>query len=574
MNTKNFEQAVTAEKLSALKEKLNIPIYQRLFVWEESQIEQLLADLKEASETKEPYYIGIITIVENGKKPKQDDDGIIWDIVDGQQRLTFLTLFGAYMYSRKDVTAEKWRAFIFAGQEKNDLRINYFGRPEDRKDLSLIVEKDYSEVQNPNFRKFLEIIERREADEEFSCYVYEKVSFLISELPGNYTSIDLNRFFEKMNAAGRQLTPVEQVKGKYFPVKAELFDRCLNFEKRYTNGICTENNSVARKLIDILNDDSNPQIPSEPVAETGVERYSNRSILRPAILLLHVLKITSGENISLDESKLLETFFKWDFDRNKFIENMVAYRVWLDANIIYLTRSDDNAFEYAFRKDDNSDQEESSDERKLRQYQAMLYVSSTSSQEWVIDSYQTKQPLSLDNLKRWDAEKRHVMPERKHMTYHTINRYWFWKLDYILWEMVENEIIVKEAEPYKLDEKEIAAIKNYTFRANRSIEHLHPQTSADKWDDTYLHSFGNLAIISASFNSTQSNESVGVKFARLSDTQIPQRKLESIKMLLMFKLADKKEDGWKPPKAMDHENEMLKLLSNYGQVVENDSVCQ
>lgn len=62
------------------------------------------------------------------------------------------------------------------------------------------------------------------------------------------------------------------------------------------------------------------------------------------------------------------------------------------------------------------------------------------------------------------------------------------------------------------------AILNYEFRANRPIEHLHPQDESqnivwnkDKYD---LNRLGNLAMISQSFNSTQSNDSVKVKFAR------------------------------------------------------------
>ena len=39
-----------------------IPIYQRLFVWGESQIEKLLQDVKRQEDRAVPYYIGIVTI--------------------------------------------------------------------------------------------------------------------------------------------------------------------------------------------------------------------------------------------------------------------------------------------------------------------------------------------------------------------------------------------------------------------------------------------------------------------------------------------------------------------------------
>ena len=69
-------------------------------------------------------------------------------------------------------------------------------------------------------------------------------------------------------------------------------------------------------------------------------------------------------------------------------------------------------------------------------------------------------------------------------------------------------------------------------------------------------------MISSSFNSLQQNDSIGVKFARLRDTQIPQKNLESIKLLLMFKCAGGSDESEWTVKAMqDHGEKMLKLLN-------------
>lgn len=71
----------------------------------------------------------------------------------------------------------------------------------------------------------------------------------------------------------------------------------------------------------------------------------------------------------------------------------------------------------------------------------------------------------------------------------------------------------------------------------RSIEHLHPQTptdsKSDAWDEENLHRFGNLAMISAAFNSTQSNESAGVKMERIHH-QVDTSQSQSLKMLHMW----------------------------------------
>ena len=148
------------------------------------------------------------------------------------------------------------------------------------------------------------------------------------------------------------------------------------------------------------------------------------------------------------------------------------------------------------------------------------------------------------------------------MTYPSIDRYWFWKLDYLLWEEF-TEDPEKFSSSYRLTDEEKGAISNYKFRRNRSIEHLHPQTDGDNsdWKDA-KHGFGNLAMISSSFNSFQQNDSVGVKFARLQETQIPNGNLESIKLLLMFKLAGGKESVWTTRKAEDHGTAMFELLKS------------
>ena len=70
-------------------------------------------------------------------------------------------------------------------------------------------------------------------------------------------------------------------------------------------------------------------------------------------------------------------------------------------------------------------------------------------------------------------------------------------------------------------------------------------------------------MISSSFNSLQQNDTIGVKFARLKDTQIPQKSLESIKLLLMFALANRKEDGWTTEKAQQHGVAMYELLEQF-----------
>ena len=561
--------ASTPASLVDCNKLFNIPIYQRLFVWGEEQINLLLNDLFDAMSSANPYYVGIVTVVENDGK---------WDIVDGQQRLTFFSLWAAYL-TRLSSTSP-WYNFLFTA--KNELRISYVGRSEDQQDLILIASGTRIEdVKNANFKKFIACAEKFKMDKflddddgfnEYSNYIYRGTSFLVSELPNNYRPKDLNLFFEKMNSTGRQLTQVEQIKGKYFPKYASLFDMCLNFEERcVVDNIRDDENNAGEIFLNILND-TTTQAEDEKTQENKIS--SSQSILSPEVFLLHSLYLTaeSGNDIPHDERKILGTFRDHVGCDKKIqpeclLNTMIQYRKWLDENIIYLKQADGDSYEYVFRRDteknDEVDDSSKNDDRKMRQFQSMLYVSSSNWQQWVLDAYLHRSEFSLELLKAQDDSRPdHSIPEEiADMSYGKINRYWFWKLDYILWEKQLSTPDIFSDYKLSLDEAEAGAIRNYKFRRNRSIEHLHPQTDGGQVEwNKIKHSFGNLAMISSSFNSLQQNESIGVKFARLRDTQIPQRRLESIKMLLMFKLAGGEEKGWTIEKAIKHGKDMFQIL--------------
>ena len=74
-----------------------IPNYQRPYAWEVEQAEQLLADLVDFMDDKgdEPYFLGSIVLIKKPGSPEAD-------VVDGQQRLTTLTILLAVV---RDLTA-------------------------------------------------------------------------------------------------------------------------------------------------------------------------------------------------------------------------------------------------------------------------------------------------------------------------------------------------------------------------------------------------------------------------------------------------------------------------------------
>lgn len=664
---KTFELTTVAVTPDNLESDVlfSIPIYQRLFVWGEKEIKQLLKDLWESfcnnNARNKPYYVGIITVVKNGNK---------WDIIDGQQRLTFLSLFGAWFLRRISVNETKkgitrsdnrgcycvnckllkilcpcyWHRFLYADSKQTELRINYTGRPEDRKDLRLIIDNNVNNVTNPNFRRFLESIEEfslkiNQYDlNDFSWFVFSKTSFLVSELPQYYDTKDLNLFFEKMNSSGRQLSPIEQIKGKFFPAEAEQFDNLLDIEIKKKNESTFRLNNLSsifnpppeafdqiQTLKDEVGSDKWKEIEDAPTSEV-------RSILKPEVFLLHCLDIAwrrkhlgSEPPFSLDPQKILEVFFanvgseENQIEPISLLDVMKEYRDWLNSNIIFLYNCHGDSLDYGIQgieEDDNIESVQKSSfesrtkdlSKKMIQFQSMLYVSSNDWQEWVKKAYlENLQKNDLESLMKIDyrlndrnREWESILNNPSVLSYPSISRYWFWLLDYIIWEKCCDGIEVSKQLGISIPREYMNSVKKYKFQQNRSREHLHPQTDNpetdsdwmnDYWESFELSSshellvqeqykikinpkdwFGNLALISTSFNSEQSNESIRVKFAHLKDRLDNKYSLESIKMLLMFLIAGGNENGWSPQNSIEHGKKMYYLLKEYYYRVKSDTL--
>lgn len=66
---------------SAFKDHYTVPDYQREYVWQEEQVEQLLSDLLDAytEDSDKTYFLGTIVTFDTGNQ---------FELIDGQQRLT------------------------------------------------------------------------------------------------------------------------------------------------------------------------------------------------------------------------------------------------------------------------------------------------------------------------------------------------------------------------------------------------------------------------------------------------------------------------------------------------------
>jgi len=191
----------------------SIPIYQRLFEWnadDDGPIIRLLDDLKksfEISDGKDDYYIGMLTSTADN------------ELVDGQQRFTVMMLMGCVFQHY----FENWKNFLIDKNEK--IRLHFSSRPADNTYLESLINQEPDNnivVVNKKMASAVEAIkdyldnkftidsDRR----KFADYVYNNLCFFVTQLPERYSSLDLNKYFERMNTAGRDMEQHEILKVK------------------------------------------------------------------------------------------------------------------------------------------------------------------------------------------------------------------------------------------------------------------------------------------------------------------------------------------------------------------------
>lgn len=559
----------------------SIPLYQRLFEWEEEQIEKFLCDILSQYQKDKalPYHIGMLTAYRNGDK---------LELVDGQQRFTLITLMAI---------AFNWKEFVLL-PNSTDLRLSFFARPKDQQYLCAKINNLPHDSINGKMEKAINCINRFiqesfDSDNnraDFKNYTFTNLTFFIYTLPESYTPDKLNKYFEAMNSAGRALENHEILKVNLlqtstrkdrnnsiwnvveqmdkFVIKQNDDENSKNYRARYASEInkLIADSSYADTIIKASLQatsykcigDINPS--SVKPNSTSYEVEGVRSIINFSNFLLLVLDIHLNERGSYEfhrTDKLLETFCRLTNVENVdvFYEQLLLYKLLFDFYIIKVqSEQARNSYNIEYSNDDECDK---GIKKGLIQFQSMLYVS-TSHYSWLRDIlvWIKQEHLNITptmlmlKLKENDNEcHENNIPDEKFLIYGKIERYWFWRLDYYLWE--------EEAKKVSGDSN----ILNYTFRTNRSIEHLHPKNQENNkiWASEHIDSFGNLALISQSFNSSQSNDDIDTKFGRIK-SQINRKELESIKMYCMYQISEAEGYKWTEEKMLKHQLDMINVL--------------
>ncbi len=344
-----------------------IPMYQRNFAWDEGEITQLIQDIIDYLPEGKNYYIGTLVVYE-----RPDSQPTVYETIDGQQRLTTLSLLASYLKNRKNIDEGDFAWY-------KNLRIHFESREHSRRTFEAIFEgrfEDESPVKlgmndiNTSILNGYQLIQKilplklkeyerthkfkanNLAWKSFSSFLFEKVQIMRVKVPQD---TDLNHYFEIMNSRGEQLEKHEILKSRMLEVLNEIdeekdreesknclhevWEACTNMEKYVQMGFTqTQRNAIFGERdwskLQVSGFDGLKKALQAPV-DTG-SRSSTALTLNEIIeqaqfvvskkdkddesperfntvinfpnFLLHVLRILKKEDIPLDDKRLLPIF--------------------------------------------------------------------------------------------------------------------------------------------------------------------------------------------------------------------------------------------------------------------------
>lgn len=314
------------------KDKYKIPIYQRNYAWKELQIRQLIQDIYDYAEigNKRKYYIGTLVV--------RPDKGNTFEVIDGQQRLTTLSMLVAYLNNivktpnntqeSEKTKLENTITFQCRQVSTNSLNKIWGKNSSDDYEATDPITAGY-QILKKSFEDIVGKASGNVTNEDYLKYLLENVIIYRIPVPED---TDLNHYFEIMNTRGEQLEKHEILKAELLSVFKDntdtrefysgIWDACSDMGKY----VCPE--ALLPRSQDKKQDSNDQENKGESsheqdfTIENIIKKYEDkegnnaqnnnaedryRSIIDFPNFLLMVLKLIDDETV-LDDKKLLEQF--------------------------------------------------------------------------------------------------------------------------------------------------------------------------------------------------------------------------------------------------------------------------
>ncbi|AWH86308.1 hypothetical protein HYN59_14855 [Flavobacterium album] len=189
---------------------LEVPFFQRAYVWGEDQWERLLEDMENVSSNVKPYFLGSV-ILKQQPTPTGSIVGDVRTVIDGQQRLTTLNIFFKVLC-------------LMNGQ------VNMFDRTFRLMNNDIAIKHNHNDAETFEFiLNLTELIELDQRNNIFKAYEYFRKNISVEKLNIQhilssilFVGIDLSahedeqQIFDTINSLGVTLTTAELLKNYFF----------------------------------------------------------------------------------------------------------------------------------------------------------------------------------------------------------------------------------------------------------------------------------------------------------------------------------------------------------------------
>lgn len=572
-----------------------VPIYQRNYAWGSDQIEQLIEDIMS---TKDDYFLG--NLIVNQK------DNNVYEVIDGQQRLTTLFLL------------ERYLGIAFA----NDA-LRFEARDKANRTLEILPDTNQltDELQSSEIKEGYKIIddyfEKTGLSSEKEKFIkrLDKVNLIRVQVPAK---IDLNHYFEIMNTRGEQLELHEIAKSNILAkisspeakkIASDIWEYCsnmdsyiqMNYPKKQRDKIFSDDwSSLSDKIIDfdsligcykneVMIEESftleeilqgKRVMSSESTSSDELENERFESIISFPNFLLQVneaiTRSSADDDASLDDKNfLINLQNNWadESSSKHFLFMMLKARVLFDKFVLKREYARDykeigkwslqRLEKYRDAKGDKPKYigtfggDEDNRNRQIRTLQSALRITYTSpkTMHWislVLSSYFNDENADVLEILENYAQSKVDATRFETASGFGFERIVFSYLDYLLYR-----------DGYSFNGHEIIhpLSNDWQFQFRSSIEHFYPQhpTELSPWADADLNCFGNLALITVSGNSTFNN-AMPVGKASTNPGIIAQ----SLKLKIMAEMMRQNNNMWDKKLAHIHQDEMFNILKFRG----------
>ncbi len=592
-----------------------IPLYQRNFAWTYDEIEQLLNDVADACQENRDnynYYIG--TLVVN----KEND---LFKIIDGQQRTTALNLIALALKHEFGFDRLKAVNLTFPARKKSNENIrDLFAKKKILEGDENELIRGYRHAKDA-LKKVLE--ERQLDPQSFVHYLFEKVIIFRSTLPEDLDlNLYFERFNSRGEQLEAHEILKAQMMSKFGEDQemaqkfAKIWDACAEFDKpviktfqirsrpkdtdeegekifgkEFTNfKLDSVFEKIRVKKIEqqsLLNAITQTKYESSSLVNNGADISNYTTVIDFPTFLLQVFFIMEGSNeTTFDDKKLLKIFeierrdrewvqqfgqllltMKHIFDtlivKNVQLENETEWQIKRGQYETY--QRNEIRINYQKNTFDNLN-------KNIILLQSMFAVTFTANRDsrWLYEILQflfnhieelnqtefaSQFKDFLEKMAVRYAKERLFIEYKSIKKYGAIPVYAFNFVDYVLWK--NREELKKEYKDINFD--------HFKFAYRRSIEHWYPQNpnghdGERQLPAEFLHSFGNLCIITDSQNSRFGNSYPEAKLEQWEREGIFHR--QSLKLQMMAKITSKK-NRWDICEIQSMEKEVERYVHDF-----------